>query len=74
VLAELAKVASNLRRSATPRPYWPQRQGHQAPGSYLDPSGLRRAFANLVEEFERQGYLDQAFPRPCVDDQDIRPT
>lgn len=32
---------------------------------------MRRAFANLVQELEVIGYLDQVFPRPCVDDRDI---
>ncbi len=68
VLAELAHTAHRLRRSSAPRQYWPQRQERAVPASYLDASGVRRTFADLVEEFERQGYLDQVFPRPCVDD------
>lgn len=30
---------------------------------------MRRAFVRLVEELEQHGYLDQVFPRMCVDDQ-----
>lgn len=69
VLAELAGMAHQLRRSSAPRPYWPQRQARQPPDS-LDPSGARRAFVGVVAELERHGYLEQVFPRPCVDDQD----
>lgn len=72
MLSELAETAHHLRQSAAPRPYWPQRQGQQAPGSYLDVPGVRRTFASLVDDLERQGYLDQVFPRPCVDDQEMR--
>ena len=70
VLAELAGMAHKLRRSSAPRPYWPQRQGRQAPASYLDASAVRKAFADLEAELESQGYLEQAFPRPCVDERD----
>src|SRR6266567_4315795 len=72
VLAELAESAYRFRRSSFPRPYWPQRHGRDEPGPYLDAPGIRMAFADLVEEFERRGYLDQAFPRPCIDD-DVAP-
>jgi hypothetical protein len=37
---------------------------------HLDPLRTRNAFADLIRELERTGYLDQTFPRPCVDDQD----
>ena len=69
ILAELANRAHVIRRSSAPRPYWPQRLGREVPGPYLDASGVRRGFADLVGELERTGYLDQAFPRQCVDDQ-----
>lgn len=69
-LAELADSAHRIRRSSIPRPYWPQRHSHEAQEVHLDELGLRRAFASMVEELERQGYLDQAFPRPCVDGDD----
>lgn len=69
-LAGLADAAHAIRRFAAPRPYWPQRQGMDAPGPHLDAPRARRGFAGLVGELERGGYLDQAFPRGCVDDQD----
>ena len=69
-LTELAGMAHHLRRSSAPRPYWPQRQGRQALASYLDASAVRGAFAGLVAELERRGYLEQVFPRPCVDGRD----
>jgi hypothetical protein len=70
VLAELAGSAHRIRRSSLPRPYWPQRQRREEAGPYMDAPGVRQAFADLVGDFERQGYLDQVFPRPCVDDRD----
>ena len=68
MLAELADSAHRIRRSSAPRLYWPQRHGRQEPGPYLNAPDARRGFASLVGELERQGYLDQVFPRPCVDD------
>src|ERR1700677_255799 len=65
MLAELVTSAPGIRRFSAPRPYWPQRRGGEMPGPYLDASGVRRGFADLVGELERTGYLDQAFPRPC---------
>jgi hypothetical protein len=69
-LADLAEAAHSIRRFSDPRPYWPHRQGMDAPGPYLNAPKARRGFADLIGELERAGYLDQAFPRPCVDDQD----
>jgi hypothetical protein len=69
MLAELAKKAHVIRRFSAPRSYWPQRLGRDVPGPYLDASGARQGFADLVGELERTGYLSQAFPEPCVDDQ-----
>ena len=68
VMAELTGRADHIRRSSAPRPYWPQRHGQVAPGLYLDAPGARQGFADLIEELEGRGYLDQVFPRPCVDD------
>jgi hypothetical protein len=68
-LEELANSAHRIRRSSSPRPYWPQRHSREEPSPYLDALGVRRAFVNLVGELEQQGYLDQVFPRVCVDDQ-----
>jgi hypothetical protein len=68
IMAELTGSAHHIRRSSAPRPYWPQRHGQVIPGTYLDPPGGRQGFAALIEELERQGYLDQVFPLPCVDD------
>jgi hypothetical protein len=67
MLAELAGCAHRIRRRSVPRPYWPQRHGREDPGTYLDAEGARHAFASLVGDLEDQGYLDQSFPRPCVD-------
>jgi len=69
-LAGLAEAAHSIRRFSAPRPYWPQRQGKDAPGPHLDAQRARWGFAGLIGELERTGYLDQAFPRPCVDDKD----
>jgi hypothetical protein len=70
VMTELAASAHLIRRAAAPRPYWPQRHGHRQLGPYLDQPGARRAFADLIRELEETGYLDQAFPRLCVDGSD----
>jgi hypothetical protein len=69
-LAGLADVAHSIPRFSAPQPYWPQRQGKAAPGPHLDALRARDGFAGLIEELERTGYLDQAFPRSCVDDRD----
>lgn len=69
-LAGLAEAAHSIRRFSAPRPYWTQRQGKDALGPHLDLLRARRGFASLVGELERTGYLDQTFPRPCVDDRD----
>lgn len=70
MLAERPDSAHGIRRSSAPCPYWPQRQKREEPGPYLDLPGVRRAFVSLVGEPQHQGYLDQVFPRPCVDDRD----
>jgi hypothetical protein len=67
IVTELAGSARNIRRSSAPRPYWPQRHGQEVPGTYLDARQARRGFADLIQELESRGYLDQVFPRPCVD-------
>lgn len=69
-LAELAESAHRIRRRSLPGPYWPQRHGREEPGPHLDARGIRRAFADLVGDLERRGYLDHVLPRPCVDDRD----
>jgi hypothetical protein len=70
VLSELAASVSRIPRRSSPRPYWPQRHGSNEPGLHLDARAVRRAFADLVDGLERNGYLEHGFPRPCVDDQD----
>lgn len=65
---ELAGNAASIRRISTPRPYWPQRHGRDLPASYLDAQQARERFAHVIGELEGRGYLDQAFPRQCVDD------
>ena len=67
IVTELAGNARHIRRSSAPRPYWPQRHGQEVPGTYLDARRARRGFADLIQELESRGYLDQVFPRPCVD-------
>jgi hypothetical protein len=67
IVTELAGNARHIRRSSAPQPYWPQRHGQDVPGTYLDARRARRGFADLIQELESRGYLDQVFPRRCVD-------
>jgi hypothetical protein len=67
VAKELANRAVEMRQYEAPRPYWPERHGREAAGPFLDSSAARRSFAELIRELERDGYLAQAFPTPCVD-------
>jgi hypothetical protein len=70
VVRELADRASEIRQYSGPRPYWPARRGRAVPESYLDSTGARQSFADLVGDLQGRGYLDQIFPTPCVDDRD----
>jgi hypothetical protein len=64
---ELAAAAHSIKRSSAPRPYWPQRHGKEVPAAHLDASGARHGFANLINDLDEHGYLEQTFPRSCVD-------
>jgi hypothetical protein len=68
-LAGLIKRASTLREASAPRPYWPERMAAtaDAPRLPLGVDDAKRRFAGLIGELARNGYLEQAFPRECVD-------
>jgi hypothetical protein len=70
---DLADRAAEIRQYDAPRPYWPQRHGRDAGGPVLDRSTVRRGFDDLIAELERDGYLAQVFPRPCVDGDEPQP-
>jgi hypothetical protein len=70
---ELADRAAEIRRYDAPRPYWPQRHGRDTGGPVRDRSTVRRGFDDLIAELERDGYLAQVFPRPCVDGDEPQP-
>lgn len=70
VANELADRAAEIRQYTIPRAYWPHRHGRQAPEVPLDRLTLHGRFADLIGNFDRDGYLAQAFPPPCVDADD----
>lgn len=63
---ELHRRLGELREQAKPRPYYNQRSGAVLAGPRYE--SARRAFARLVADLDRGGYLDQAFQKDCVDD------
>ncbi|WP_326569922.1 hypothetical protein OIE69_42880 [Actinacidiphila glaucinigra] len=65
---ELINRGSELRRAAAPRPYWPQRHGNGLAHDGSTARDSRRAFARLINEFDADGYLVEAFGEECVDD------
>ncbi|MEV6020365.1 hypothetical protein [Streptomyces sp. NPDC051997] len=67
-LTELVSRASELRRAADPRPYWPQRQGRGASHDGSTPRDTRRDFERIISNFTDNGYLVEVFGEECVDD------
>jgi hypothetical protein len=69
-LRALVECGDSLAEFSVPRAYWPHRHG-RAPESAIPGVTVeqaKRQFGQLVEELTRLGYLDNVFPRPCVDD------
>lgn len=63
---ELEARLDAIREQPQPRPYYHQRSGTKALAvPRLDLA--RRAFARLVADFDRNGYLDRAFEKDCAD-------
>jgi hypothetical protein len=71
-LAALVDRAGALREASAPRPYWSARknEGSPTPRQALRPADAKRQFVRAVSELRGNGYLDQKFPRQCVDDHD----
>jgi hypothetical protein len=67
-LTELVNRASELRRAAEPRPYWPQRQGRGLSHDGSTSRDARRDFARIIGDFDDNGYLVEVFGEECVDD------
>jgi hypothetical protein len=67
-LTELVNRASELRRAAEPRPYWPQRQGRGLSHDGSTPRDARRDFERIISDFADSGYLVEVFGEECVDD------
>ncbi|WP_380280484.1 hypothetical protein [Kitasatospora purpeofusca] len=64
---ELAGRAKEVRHVTEPRPYWPQRQGKAAPNASAGSYSVAHAFARLIGEMHRNGYLAEHFGQECVD-------
>ncbi|MET9069454.1 hypothetical protein [Streptosporangium sandarakinum] len=64
---ELINRAGELRQAKAPRPYWPQRQGEGLAPVQSRPADARREFIRIINEFEGDGYLAEAFGQECVD-------
>jgi hypothetical protein len=67
-LAELVRQAASWPEPGPRRPYWSTRTTGRARPAHMDFQEVVRAFAQLIEDFERDGYLVHAFGQGCVDD------
>jgi hypothetical protein len=69
-LEKLSERADTLREASAPRLYWPHRAGSRtaAPRQPLTMDDVKRRFASLVSDFDRNGYLANVFPHQCVDE------
>lgn len=67
---QLLQAAPDLREQSAPRPYWPARNSRQVTAEPRSRDQVRHDFAALVSRMQHDGYLDRAFPEPCVDDRD----
>ncbi|NUW44976.1 HNH endonuclease signature motif containing protein [Nonomuraea rhodomycinica] len=67
-IQELIARAYDIPIQSSPRAYWKRAQNGTIKALYRDLTKARKDFSALISNFEENGYLDQAFPRDCVDD------
>jgi hypothetical protein len=68
-LDRLATYVPRLREHYQPRPYWAARHGRPRDEAATSQVAIQRCFAELVDDLRDRGYLQQALPKPCVEDQ-----
>ncbi|MFF0572899.1 hypothetical protein [Streptosporangium saharense] len=64
---ELIVRSPEIPMHSSPRAYWKRPGSDTTDADKLDISRARREFAALIDSFRQNGYLDQVFPRECVD-------
>ncbi|MEV5824802.1 HNH endonuclease signature motif containing protein [Spirillospora sp. NPDC052242] len=67
---ELVVRVHEIPLQSTPRAYWKQPSSGSLETTEPDYLKACREWANLIQEFSQSGYLEQAFPNGCVDDED----
>ncbi|MEV5747926.1 HNH endonuclease signature motif containing protein [Actinoallomurus sp. NPDC052308] len=68
---EIVARVHEIPMQSSPRPYWRRSSDGSKDQAAPDVERACREFAVLISEFAQNGYLDQAFPRGCVDDPGI---
>jgi hypothetical protein len=70
-IAQLIRQAAKWPEpGVTRKPYWSARTSGRMRRTQLDLGEVSWSFVRLIEEFEADGYLVQAFGKKCVDDDD----
>lgn len=67
-VSQLIREAAQWPEPRTRRPYWSIRTASRGTSIRLDLDQTVQAFVRLIDEFEANGYLAQAFGEGCVDD------
>jgi hypothetical protein len=72
-LSELAQEAVTWPEPGSRKPYWTLRTSGVSRQNWMTFEEMTRAFRQLTDEFEMNGYLVHAFGKECVDDDGPRP-
>jgi hypothetical protein len=72
-VSELIRQAAKWLQPGTRKPYWSARTTGRTRRLQLDLGEVSWSYVQLIEEFEADGYLVQAFGKKCVDDDSPRP-
>jgi hypothetical protein len=72
-ISQLLDEVANFPEPATRKPYWSARTSARPTPARLKFTEVTRHFVRLIEEFEANGYLINAFGQKCVDDDGPRP-